>query len=410
MRPSFGRLFRKAVGQIAIVLASIAVGLAIFEIGLRLDPNRMGRLLIWAQADFYPYLGVANLFPLNPDDVLRREYGYHKGFVLYQHRRSEHIEFSGERFQRLFRLADGQTPNPSAFRIFVIGSSVAHAGNVPLAETYFSKLQQSLQEMPYPIQVVAAAKGGLSSTEELVLFTLAVLPSRPDMVVILNGADFVLNSIFGMRPGDPFNASMMYSKHYDLFYNVMRWVAESSRVAQVLYQRMMKGDLAANREFLLTNDEYRAAAVDSLVSIYLYNVRTMIEICNAMGIPVVLAPQPSPDLLLKRHRDQIRSAAPARFERIEKRIESLPTSSFRNPTAVAASYEKMLAAIGKSPQLATHFVDIQDSVDLDHFVDFIHMDAAGQAMLANALFGPISRRLPTSWSPADRTAQNAAWP
>jgi hypothetical protein len=111
----------------------------------------------------------------------------------------------------------------------------------------------------------------------------------------------------------------------------------------------------------------------------------MIEICNAMGIPVVLAPQPSPDLLLKRHRDEIRRADSARFERIEKRIGSLPTSSFRNPTMVAAGYEKMLAAIGKSPQLAAHFVDIQDSVDLDHFIDFIHMDAAGQAMLASAV-------------------------
>jgi hypothetical protein len=410
MRSSFGAFFRKAIGQIVVVLASIAVGLAIFEIGLRLDPNRMGRLLIWAQADFYPYLGVANLFPLNPDDVLRREYGYHKGYVLYQHRKSEHIEFSGDRFQRLFRLADGQTPNPSAFRIFVVGSSVAHAGNVPLAETYFSKLQQSLQEAPYPVQVVAAAKGGLSSTEELILFTLAIVPSRPDMVVILNGADFVLSSIYGMRPGDPFNASMMYSKHYDLFYNAMRWVAESSRVAQVLYQWIIRRDLAANREFLLTNDEYRAAAIDSLVSIYLYNVRTMIEICNGMGIPVLLAPQPSPDLLLKRRGDQVRRADPALFERIEKRVESLASAPFRNPGMVAASYEKILAGIGRSPQLAAHFVDIQESVDLDNFVDFIHMDAAGQATLAGALSGPINRRLPRSWSPADRAVQNAARP
>jgi hypothetical protein len=51
------------MGQIVVVLASFAVGVAIFEIGLRLDPTRMGQLLILAQADFYPYLGVANLFP-----------------------------------------------------------------------------------------------------------------------------------------------------------------------------------------------------------------------------------------------------------------------------------------------------------------------------------------------------------
>jgi hypothetical protein len=166
----------------------------------------MGRPLEFAQADFYPYLGIANLFPTNPHDVLQREYGYHKGDVLYQHRKAERIEFSGDRFQRIFRLPSEQTDNPSVFRIFVVGASVAHAGNVPLPETYFSNLQRSLKA-PYPIQVIAAGKGGATSTDELVLFTLSVLPNRPDLVVILDGAnDFALSSILGVRPGDPFNA------------------------------------------------------------------------------------------------------------------------------------------------------------------------------------------------------------
>jgi hypothetical protein len=287
-----------------IALVSAVVLLAAFEWWLRSDPSRMGRPMELAQADFYPYFGIENLFPWNPDGVLEREYGYHKGGVLYQHRKVERIDFSGDRFQRIFRLPSDQTANASAFRIFVVGSSVAHAGNVPLSETYFSKLQRSLQ-VPYPIQVIAAGRGGATSTDELVLFTLSVLPARPDLVVILDGADFALSSILGVRPGDPFNASVLYSKHYDLFYNAMRWLADRSRIAQLLYRRMIYRDLAANLEFLRANDDYRAARVQSLVSIYLHNVRTMIEICNGMGTPVVLAPQPSPDLLLKRHGERI---------------------------------------------------------------------------------------------------------
>jgi hypothetical protein len=104
----------------------------------------MGRPLEIAQADFYPYFGIANLFPRNPYGVLEREYGYHKGDVLYQHRKTEQIDFSGDRFQRIFQLPSGQTANASAFRIFVVGSSVAHAGNVPLPETYFSKVAAQL--------------------------------------------------------------------------------------------------------------------------------------------------------------------------------------------------------------------------------------------------------------------------
>jgi hypothetical protein len=270
-------------------------------------------------------------------------------------------------------------------------------------------LQRSLQA-PYPIQVIAAGRGGSASTDELVLFTLSVLPNRPDLVVILNGADFALSSILGVRPGDPFNASMLYSKHYDLFYNAMRWLADRSRIAQLLYQHMIYHDLAANLEFLRANDEYRVVRVESLVSVYLHNVRTMIEICNGMGIPVVLAPQPSPDLLLKRHGEQIRSADAARFTRITKRIESLPTSPYRSPSLVVAGYERMLARIANSSQLAPHFVDIQEAVDLDRFIDFVHMDAAGQTQLADALADAIRQRLPAHWTSADRDTRNPPWP
>jgi hypothetical protein len=407
------RRLRRAVQQTliigGIVLVSSVVVLVGFEWWLRSDASRMGRPLELAQADFYPYFGIANLFPLNPYGVLEREYGYHKGDVLYQHRKTEQIDFSGDRFQRIFQLPSDQIANASAFRIFVVGSSVAHAGNVPLPETYFSKLQRSLQA-PYPIQVIAAGRGGSASTDELVLLTLSVLPNRPDLVVILNGADFALSSILGVRPGDPFNASMLYSKHYDLFYNAMRWLADRFRIAQLLYQHMIYHDLAANLEFLRANDEYRAARVESLVSVYLHNVRAMIEICNGMSIPVVLAPQPSPDLLLKRHGEQIRNADAARFTRITKRIDSLATSPYRSPSLVVAGYERMLARIANSPRLAPHFVDIQEAVDLDHFVDFVHMDAAGQTQLADVLTGAIRQRLPAHWTPADRDKRNPQWP
>jgi lysophospholipase L1-like esterase len=413
-RAPLKKRFRQTIQQTVIVggiaLVCAVVSLVGFEWWLRSDPSRMGPPMTLAEADFYPYFGIENLFPWNPHGVLQREYGYYKGDVLYQHRKTENIEFSGDRFQRIFQLPNDQTSNASAFRIFVVGSSVAHAGNVPLPERYFSKLQRNLQA-PYPIQVIAAGRGGAASTDELVLFTLSVLPNRPDLVVILNGHnDFNLSSILGVRPGDPFNASMMYSKHYDLFYNAMRWLSDRSRIAQLLYRRMIYHDLATNREFIQTNDPYRVARIESLVSIYLHNVRTMIEICDGMGIPVVLAPQPSPDLLLSRHGERIRSLDAERFARIIERVESLPTSRFRSPSLVVAGYERMLAGIANSPRLAKHFVDIQETVGLDHFVDFVHMDAAGQTQLADALASAIRGLLPATWTSADRDARNPHWP
>jgi hypothetical protein len=173
---------------------------------------------------------------------------------------------------------------------------------------------------------------------------------------------------------------------------------------------MLQADMADNRRFIETNPEYRAASMDSSLSVYLQNLRTIVDICVGQGIPVLLAPQPAPDLLLKRHGERIRAADPARYARIIQRVESLPTSAYRSPPFIAEAYEKMLAEIERSPQLAPHFADVQEAVDLDHFVDFVHIDAAGQAQLADSLAVAIRKRLPAVWGPAMRDARNPPRP
>lgn len=174
--------------------------------------------------------------------------------------------------------------------------------------------------------------------------------------------------------------------------------------------RIFVVDMAGNRRFIETNPEYRAASMDSSLSIYLQNLRTIVDICAGQGIPVVLAPQPAPDLLLKRHGERIRAADPARYARIIQRIESLPTSAYRSPPFIVEAYEKMLAAIVRAPQLAPHFADVQEAVDLDRFVGFVHIDAAGQAELADALAAAVRKRLPAAWSPAMRDKRNPPRP
>jgi lysophospholipase L1-like esterase len=231
------------------------------------------------------------------------------------------------------------------------------------------------------------------------------------MVVLLNGwNDFALGTFIGVRPGDPFHASVIYSKHYDLAYNLLRRLNDHLYSVQLLYQWMFRRDLAANRQFLETNPDYRAARAHSVVSIYLHNVRTVIDICDALGIPVILAPQPAPDFLLKRYGNHIRASDPARYARIEERIESLPTAKYRSPSFITDAYEAMLEGISKSPRLSARFVDIQEAVGLDDFIDFAHMSPKGQAQLADALAPAIRKRLPADWMPAHRDARNPPWP
>ena len=136
----------------------------------------------------------------------------------------------------------------------------------------------------------------------------------------------------------------------------------------------------------------------------------MIDICDGLGIPIILAPQPAPDLLLKRHGEGIKETDPSRYARITERVESLPTSRFRSPSFITDGYELMLAGIQKSPRLASHFVDLQEAVALDNFIDFGHMNPDGQSQLATALAAAIRSRLPIDWSPAQRDARNPPWP
>lgn len=404
------RIVRQGLAITAITVLLAVTCLGALEFWLRSASSPMGRPLEFAQADFYPYLGIANLFPLNPQGVLEREYGYHKGAMLYQHRKAEQIRFSGDRFQPMFQLADGETDNPSAFRIYVVGSSVAHAGNVPLPERYFSWIQRTIQAR-YPVQLISTGKGGAASTEELVLFTLSVLPDRPDMILVLDGLnDFALGSTLGVRPGDPFNSSVMYSKHYDLAYNFIRWGVDNSYVARLVYQAMLRKDLADNLKYLQNDPIYRSAKQHSLISIYLHNLRTMVDICEGLNIPIILAPQPAPDLLLKRMGEDLRAREPDRYSRIKERIESLPTSPYRDADFIAQAYDEMLSQLRHSPTLARHFVDIQDSVDLDNFVDWGHQNAQGQKQLADALSPAIAKLLPLQWSPAMRDQRSAPWP
>src|SRR4051812_36132465 len=90
---SLRRAIRQIIVSCGIVLLSVVVGLVAFELWLRSEMSgRRGRPLVLAEADIYPYLGIANLFPFQPNGVLQREYGYRKGHLLYQHRKTEHIE------------------------------------------------------------------------------------------------------------------------------------------------------------------------------------------------------------------------------------------------------------------------------------------------------------------------------
>ena len=136
----------------------------------------------------------------------------------------------------------------------------------------------------------------------------------------------------------------------------------------------------------------------------------MIDICDALGIPVILAPQPAPDLLLKRYGSHIKDSDPLRYVRIEERVELLHTSNYRSPPFITDAYEALLEGISRSPRLAAHFVDIQEAVDLDDFIDFAHMDAKGQGQLAATLAVAIRKQLPADWSPAQRDARNPPWP
>lgn len=187
-------------------------------------------------------------------------------------------------------------------RVFVLGGSAAYGIGASSNENkWYAHLERSLSATAgREIRLIPAAHPGYGSTHERLILDLMVLPRRPDAVLIFNGFnDAVLPSIFGNRPGDPYDQGVLYADFYSPSFGLKKWLAQSSYFFRYLVHRSMSRAFAQNRERLLKDPQLLKNYAKGTASVYLDNIERMLHRCALEGIPCAVFLQPVRDLTLR---------------------------------------------------------------------------------------------------------------
>lgn len=218
-------------------------------------------------------------------------YGYHEtcGSFLYAGGGEARWDFL---FQDRATIAHSTKP----LRIFAVGGSVAWGTGASSTETrWYVLLEQKLaRELGRPVYIVPAAMGSYVSTQERLVLELAVLPQKPDAVLILDGFNDAIAPAYGARPGDPYNMGSFYGRQLT---PGSEWLASWSH----LYRRFREGRAAAEVARLQADLVHSPAAYGaSVAKVYGENVLAMQKRCKQEGVPCVTFVQPARAMTARR--------------------------------------------------------------------------------------------------------------
>jgi hypothetical protein len=360
---------------------------------------RADESLLPTQRLFYsPYL-EHNRFPSLGEGVTEPERaGYRLRKLFYQFRPTQVLQYSGERFENLFHDRLIEAKDRKRKRIFILGASTARGHGVSVENTYHRLLENNLRR--HSVACIPVAAGGFNSTQENLLFHLTVLPNYPDLVILLDGwNDIFTPANLGVRPGDPVTMSVLYAKYYGYFFNLL--VALALRNAWI--RSKFYGLLAREKEEFLaefmSSSEIRKRTAESILNVYLSNVRTIIEGCRLRNIPVLHVLQPSADWILCNEQQDSKEA-----EGYRRRIAELGWTKHGLEPFIAAVYGEMMARIKAQSWARGVVLDLQSKFELGHFSDPVHLNEEGNVHLCE-LLTPIVEAVMQGTSATDRAPE-----
>lgn len=270
-------------------------------------------------------------------------------------------------FQDRVQLAN-EAHRKDVIRVFVLGGSAAYGIGASSNEMrWYAVLEQALSVgLARQVRVIPAAMIGYVSTQERLALDFMVLPRKPDAVIVLDGFnDAVLPAIFGSRPGDPYDQGILYESFYSPLFGVKKWLASNSHFYRYLLHRSMAKAMAENRKRILEEPQVLSNYAQSTASVYLDNVRNMMERCGNQGVPCLFFLQPVRDLTW-RYRGNQKPSDPitlAAYDQILQRSQNMaPGNSIHDLTTVFNGPEAERV-----------------------FLDNVHFDDAGHQRIAEAM-------------------------
>ena len=309
---------------------------------------------------------------VRPENVLLgpggpETYGYRREGGTYVFGFDRPVRSVAERGTFLFqdRLAAADAaPKPNVRRVFVLGGSAAYGVGASRRDMrWYAVLERSLTDaLQQEVHVIPAAMVGHVSVQERLAMELMVLPRAPDAIIILDGwNDVALPSMFGVRPGDPYDQGILYGEFYLPMGGVRKWLARHSQLARYLVQRSMASAVAAQQAAVLASPDRVAAYADSTSSVYLDNITRMLDRCRDEQVPCMAFLQPAKDVVSGQAPSDQNALVVASYDRIRRRLREMTSGGS------VQDLSELLPADGQ------------------FFVDKVHFTDAGHAAVARAM-------------------------
>ena len=212
--------------------------------------------------------------------------------------------------------------------------------------------------------VINAAMGAFVSSQERMAMEWAVAPREPDMVIVLNGYNDIHTPIsVGVAPGDPLQTGMRYAEAYDTSFT--RWFCQQSALARLWWKARTERRLRDYRERVLADGEESEILKTGIVDVYTGNMKWLIKRGKQMGAPVSVFFQPW------------KSQGGGEIPDSEKPLAAFAQSTATKIVEAMKQTESFHDLTGLQPEL------------LGHYTDAVHLDDAGQEILAEAIFKHI---------------------
>lgn len=298
------------------------------------------------------------------------------------------------------------------FRVFVLGGSTVFCGDVPIEDTHCGVLQRELRRA-YPNHTIEVQNAGVdwhSSAHSVIKLLMNVQDFDPDLIIVFHAINDILRSL----SPDAF-AEGPYRRDYSHYYGaVANYVhpRSSGRFMLDMYFGFWCSDFRFDRIRVLGPDGNgikgakmlfapKAVEVDipewKSVGSFERNMRDLVTIARAKGIPLLMANQPY------FYRDDLTPR--------EREVVWFPETHQSN--GEKPSIASMIAAMelfnGVSERIAaetgTRFVDLERVVPktLEYFYDDVHYTRPGNAAVAQAFLEAI-----LDWGIVDETFEARA--
>ncbi len=331
------------------------------------------------------YLGFGECFEVESQPALEARsrsvesegYAYRDGMYVWEPETVIHAhapaDFLFSSFHCRHSLAEVDGGAPDSIRVFTLGGSLAQ-GYFATSKglTWHARLEDLLNATVdpaaarRPVRVYSCGMGGFVSTQERLALALAIVPRKPDIVVILNGAnDLILPLSHGVRPGDPYLKSTLLKYWYE---RPTHDKSVSEATMEMLSERAAR---------IFSSPRKRSNFFDSIVNVYTENMEHAAAMCGQLGCPLHIFFQP--------WRDKSREIGGI----VPDRYDFSPEMRLFLSEVHLAIVERMRRSHPNGFYDLSQLFSSADQISV--YTDTVHVDDDGHRILAEAIFPPVER-------------------